>query len=78
MTINLYFIYEKKTIVFKLLISISVPEMCSVVFIYAIANWFVCSNFITDCLLVFNNLMFKIYISLVVFVVLFFCCFFKP
>ncbi len=38
----------------------------SFVFIYAIDNlFFVCSYFINDCLLVFNTLIFEIYISLV-------------
>ncbi len=37
----------------------------SFVFIYAIDNLFVCSYFINDCLLVFNTLIFEIYISLV-------------
>ncbi len=57
MRINLYFIYKKKKKKkVKLFISISLPEMYSVVFINAIANLFICSNLITDCLVVVNNL----------------------
>lgn len=39
--------------------------------IYCIANLFACSYFSTDCLLVFNHLIFEIYIILVVFAVVF-------
>ncbi len=68
------FIYENECSVFILLVSGSseiYQKFGSFVFIYAIDNLFVCSYFINDCLLVFNTLIFEIYISLVVFAVVF-------
>ncbi len=56
--------------VFKLLITVSVPEIWFSCIYFAIANWLVVP-FITDCLLVFNTLIFEIYISLDVFAVVF-------
>ncbi len=62
---------RKPCSVLKLLIQFLNLKSGSVVCIYAVANWYVCSCFITDCLLVFNTLIFDIYISLVVFAVVF-------